>query len=420
MTFLLFYDKVKKENNASAFEADEKEKNMKKALLLPLIFALALLMLTGCAFSLPKGFPSFQTTTPSVTTTTPATTTATPTTTAPSVSIPPSWDSTDDLVFTLNKDEESYTVSGYTGNSATVIIPSTYEGLPVTVIGEFAFAENEVIEEIEISDSVTIIDLCAFYDCYNLTSITIPASAQTINITAFNGCTSLTDITVDPANTVYSSIDGNLYSKDEKTLILYAPGKYETSFSIPNTVKTIDPTAFQDCDSLTSITIPSSVTTIGFGAFHDCDSLISMTIPSSVTLIDWGTFKDCDSLITVALPSSLTIISWSAFQNCDSLISIALPSSLTIIGESAFQDCDNLTSMTIPSSVTGIDASAFQDCDRLTSITIPSSVTVINANAFKDCDNLTIYVESSEKPWAWSNYWNPSNCPVMWGYKGGS
>ena len=34
-------------------------------------------------------------------------------------------------------------------------------------------------------------------------------------------------------------------------------------------------------------------------------------------------------------------------------------------------------------------------------------------------DNLTIYAETLTQPDGWDKNWNPSNCPVIWGYKGG-
>ena len=89
----------------------------------------------------------------------------------------------------------------------------------------------------------------------------------------FFGSESLTSIEVSENNTAYCDIDGNLYTKDKKTLIQYAIGKKDTSFTIPNSVTTIGDYAFWNCDSLTSVVIPDSVTYIGRYAFSNCDSL---------------------------------------------------------------------------------------------------------------------------------------------------
>ena len=173
-----------------------------------------------------------------------------------------------------------------------------------------------------IPDSVTKIADKTFYNCSSLTSVTIPNSVTSIGSDAFFGCSSLTSITVDENNVNYKSIDGNLYSKDGTTLIKYAIGKTETSFTIPDSVTNIGNNAFSGCRSLTGITIPNSVTSIGSWAFSGCRSLTSITIPDSVTIIGSWAFSGCRSLTSITIPDSVTIIWVEAFYNCSILTSI--------------------------------------------------------------------------------------------------
>ena len=267
---------------------------------------------------------------------------------------------------------ETYQVKGIgTCRDIDIVIPSTYNGLPVTSIDVLAFSGCSSLTSIEIPDSVTSIGSSAFDDCSSLTSIEIPDSVTSIgenafycctsltsvvigdSVTsigeeAFEYCTSLTSIEVDESNAYYKSIDGNLYDKDAKTLIQYATGKEDTTFVIPDPVTSIGDYAFKSCTSLTSIVIPDSVTSIGSSAFDDCSSLTSIEIPDSVTSIG----------------------------NC-----------------------------------------AFRDCSSLTSIVIPDSVTSIVNYAFSKCSSLTIYCEATSKPSGWDSSWNSSNCLVVWGYK---
>ena len=100
----------------------------------------------------------------------------------------------------------------------------------------------------------------------------------------------MTNITVSQNNTAYKSIDGNLYTKDGKTIVLYAPGKLLTSFVIPDGVTSIGDEAFYNCTSLTSIEIPNSVTSIGDRAFCNCYSLTSVIIGEGVTSIGVSAF----------------------------------------------------------------------------------------------------------------------------------
>ena len=242
----------------------------------------------------------------------------------------------------------------------------------VTSIGNAAFWNCTSLTEINIPDSVTTIGYSAFSNCDSLTSVTIGDSVTSIGEGAFYNCTSLTSIEVDGNNTAYKSIDGNLYTKDGKTLVQYAIGKTATTFTVLDSVTSIGEDAFLNCDSLTSVVIADNVTSIGNSAFAYCDGLTSVTIGDSVTSI----------------------------------------------GEDAFYYCTGLTSVTIGDSVTSIGDSAFSSCYSLTSIVIPDSVTSIGDSAFSSCYRLTIYCEAESEPSGWDSNWNNySNCPVVWGYK---
>ena len=259
----------------------------------------------------------------------------------------------------------------------------------VTSIGQYVFYGCSSLTSITIPDSVTSIGDDAFRDCSNLTNVTIGNSVAFISIYAFNSCSSLTSIVVDNDNQYFTSIDGNLYNKDKTELIRYAIGKTDASFTIPDSVTSIDSAAFYGCSSLTSITIPDGVTSIGFRAFEGCSSLTSITIPNGVTSIDYSTFRDCSRLASITIPDSVTSIGNYAFYGCSGLTSITIPDGVTSIGESAFYDCSRLTRVTIGTSVTSIGKMAFYGCSSLTSITIPDSVTSIGSSAFKGCRNLT-------------------------------
>ena len=299
--------------------------------------------------------------------------------------------------------------------------------------------KNKTITEILIPDSVTSIGNFAFYGCSSLTSVVIGNSVTSICEDAFAGCHKLTSIMVDENNENYKSIDGNLYSKDGKTLIQYAMGKTDTAFTIPNSVTSIGEQAFYICTSLTSVTIGNSVISICEDAFRGCYSLTiycEATYKPSGWSSDWN-YSNCPVVwncnnnevaedgyiytvvdgiryglkdgvanivrqlrnITIAsIPIkvthkgtnyTVTSIGEDAFENCDNLTSIEIPNSVTSIGSYAFYGCSSLTSIEIPNSVTSIGSYAFRSCDSLTSIEIPDSVTSIGDGAFYDCSSLT-------------------------------
>jgi len=257
-------------------------------------------------------------------------------------------------LITVGGNANMYRVREGTVTGGEVVIPSTYNGLPVTEIGsvhdeefEGAFRETH-ITSITIPSSVTIIGGDAFSDCTGLTGITIPASVTRIGKGAFVGCTSLTGITipagvtiiddyafhgstklfinVDTNNPNYTSESGALYNKAKTTLFVYPSAS--GSIDILNSVTSIGKTAFGGCTGLTSIDI-SSVTIIGEGAFAGCTSLIGITIPDGVTEIGGWAFDACSSLTSIIIPASVTSIGWYAFSWCRNLTSVTFEGTIT-------------------------------------------------------------------------------------------
>ena len=192
-------------------------------------------------------------------------------------------------------------------NLMSVTIPNS-----VTSIGMSVFFACESLASVTIGNSVTSIHDQVFVGCRSLTSIVIPDSVTSIGSGVFTYCTNLANITVDDNNANYKSIDGDLYSKDGTTLILYALGKTQTSFVIPDGVTSIDGFAFSDCTNLTSVTISDSVTSIGYDAFRECSNLTSITIPDSVTTIGEWAFYNCSSLRSITFSGSME--QWSSIE----------------------------------------------------------------------------------------------------------
>lgn len=146
---------------------------------------------------------------------------------------------------------------------------------------------------------VKAIDSGAFLYCENLTAIYIHEAIERIDFMAFPSCPKLSSIIVDADNPHFKTVDGNLYSKDGKMLLKYAPGKQETSFTVPDGVESIWHGAFDGCYALTNIKIPDSVNMIGSFAFQSCINLESIVIPEGVTVILDNAFASCAKLSSV-------------------------------------------------------------------------------------------------------------------------
>ena len=329
----------------------------------------------------------------------------------------------DGLELSLSDDKTYYKVTGIgTCTDTELILPSTYNGLPVTVISNDSFRYCKNIKSIKIPDSVITIGYAAFSYCTSLETVVIGANVENIDREMFKYCYALTNITVDDNNKHFKSVDGNLYTYDMTTFIMYAKGKTDASFTIPNGVTVIDIYAFADCHSLTNVVISDSVTRISSYAFNKCSQLKNINIPEGVTYIGERAFDECRNLENIVLPESLESLDYWTFGDCDMLSSVIIPANVCSYYES-FVACDNLEriivaennehlvsidgviytkdmstllqypagrkneNFVIPDGVTKITNNAFRECKNLQNLTIPASVTEIQS-VFYQCTNL--------------------------------
>ena len=114
------------------------------------------------------------------------------------------------------------------------------------------------------------------------------------------------------------------------------------------------------------------VTCLGASAFHN-SSLTGVTIPNSVTSIGPNAFDGSTRLTSVKIGDSVTNLGVEAFYRCSGLTNVSIPNSVTSIEDYTFQGCTGLTRVTIPKSVTSIGVSPFMDCTSLTEINVDSA-----------------------------------------------
>ena len=94
------------------------------------------------------------------------------------------------VTFYYREDNGGAMITGYSGNAAILTLPAYLDGLPVTAIGERAFAHASFVA-LTLPDGIVSIDWFAFYECLSLTDITIPASVTSIGYAVFDGCPAL-------------------------------------------------------------------------------------------------------------------------------------------------------------------------------------------------------------------------------------
>ena len=138
----------------------------------------------------------------------------------------------------------------------------------IKTIGEAAFQNANALENIDLPEGLLEIKKDAFNKCTSLTEIGIPSTVTTIDPTGFQQAEKLERFDVNKNNTVYSSVDGFLLSKDKTKLVSFPPAKAGTYYTLlPPTIETIGAQAFYAINKLENITIPEKVNRIEKFAF---------------------------------------------------------------------------------------------------------------------------------------------------------
>ena len=92
--------------------------------------------------------------------------------------------------YTTDTNNNSIAITGYTGSRAALTIPETINGLPVTVIGEGAFASRASLTSVTIPASVTSIGNSAFAGCSGLQSAAFMGNAPSLGTNVFSATAS--------------------------------------------------------------------------------------------------------------------------------------------------------------------------------------------------------------------------------------
>ncbi len=258
-------------------------------------------------------------------------------------------------------------------------------------------------------------------------------------------------------NPKYKSVDGVLFYENGETLQRYPINKSETSYNIPDGVKSIGERAFEGCENIENIIIPSSVANIEDYAFSYCNAIESINIPHGTLSLGRYVFNNCSNLKTVNISDSVTSIGTHAFEDCWGLMNIdvdkknhsyqsengvlfyfadkngkiliyypagkteksyKIPDDVSEVGDSAFKSsnllevyvpgqvnsigpkafifCNNLKTVTISEGVNSIENYAFWGCG-FDSVEVPETVNSIGKSAFGGCENLkVVYFENKD------------------------
>ena len=298
-------------------------------------------------------------------------------------------------------DNETAEIVKYLGTEPQVSVPSKIQDYNITAIRGMTFYGYENLISIIVPDSINSIDYLAFYKCKNLESII-----------------------VSPDNNYYASIDGVLFNKENKSLVIFPQGKKISEYTIPNGIESIESNAFQECDNLIKITLPNGLKKIGV-AFQAAHNLKTVILPDTLSELELNPFLNCNNLENIIIspdnqtfavidnvlfnketksliafpagkkiseyivPQGIKSINKLAFSECDNLKKVLLPEGVSSIGDYSFFQCSNLTVITLPETLVSIGKSAFYNCKNLNLIALPDKLSIIGEDAFAMCVHLS-------------------------------
>ncbi len=279
---------------------------------------------------------------------------------------------------------------------------NTYKGESILVFTEditlqdlnsYGIASYPEVKEIIVAEGVTKFDwnliLRGFFP--NLESISISSTVSEIQFYYKNIYEGI-DVTYDKLKTIqvsednayYTAKDNCLYNKDMTELIQYPMGAANTTFIIPNTVKTIKRYAFVNDKTLQTLTIGANLASDQYGAIkYYISNIMKFKVDSNnpyFSVIDGVLFnKKGDTLLIypgkkstsyIVPEGTVTIETYAFYEN--ELKYIKLPSTLKTAKDSAFSACSELISITIPKSVSSIDINDLKYLDSLEAIHVES------------------------------------------------
>jgi hypothetical protein len=211
------------------------------------------------------------------------------------VSLPGFSQSQAGLSITLEENNGTLTIVRCKGFAKEVVIPEVINDMPVTAIGDYAFAKKD-LTKVTIPDSITVIGKGAFAE-NKLTELVIGDNVRSLGVGAFAN-NQLVRISIGAGLTVISRgcFQVNLLR----------------SVELPDTLTAIEDYAFFG-NRLTGVSIPTSITAIGEGAFAG-NRITVLTIGDGVETIGDGAFFN-NELNRITIPPGLEEVGKRAFNN---------------------------------------------------------------------------------------------------------
>ena len=255
-------------------------------------------------------------------------------------------------------------------------------------VGVSAFDGCNMLESLTFGSYIASIGSYAFSECNGFSTLTIPSSLNSIGNNAFYNCGGLNYISVDSDNRTYDSRNNcnAIIRTSDNTLLLGC-----NNTTIPESVTSIESSAFYNCNTLRNLTIPKFVTSIGDDAFFGCSSMSEMVVNavalnSNFTRSPYGPQGNA-SLKKVYIDSTVTRLPDYMFAGCSAIDTIMVNNTIPPIVYANTFDYANLSNIPVIVSCGAIPTYEnanfwynFRRIQQSASCPLPYTITVLSSN----------------------------------------
>ena len=191
-------------------------------------------------------------------------------------------------------------------------MPDSYNGKPVTAIGDRAFTDYYMVS-ITIPETITYIGANAFSTCYRIAEVINYSSLDIVVGQDTHGkvASRAEQVIISPDDSKLSIIDNSfIIYTDINDILLISVITKDLNVVIPNIITDIRFDASYENTRLQSIVVQEGVKSIGQYAFAACGCLGSVVIPRTVVSVDKYAFTQCLSLNSISFNG--TIAEWNS------------------------------------------------------------------------------------------------------------
>ena len=320
-----------------------------------------------------------------------------------------------DCITSLVLPESLETVGRYAFSNLNADIPSHSYGVLRTVtindgcreIGDYAFAGNVHLQELDLPDSVESIGHGAFEECQILRTVKLPNGLEDLPNFAFSGCELLNSIDFGSS---LRSIGYNAFTgcRSLKEVIL------------PETLVHLGEFAFEDCTGLTSAVIGAKLRELPIACFDGCINLTTVTIGEGLQSICEYCFRGCTALTTVNAPDTLMHIEYPAFPDANPDFFKSFSDGMVVIGGTLYLCLNDNSVVTIPEGVKSISSYAFarkddkevQRNNTISQLTLPKTMINLDDHALSEMYMLTdVTFGNEDLDFTYKSF---ENCSWLW------